>query len=326
MLGVAALVIAILFGTTILGELRIKQTVKDLQDRATEVKHRFPMLATMEAQARRGLRDIEVMFGAEDWLDERYENLEISQRQRILTVEHLIALEFAGRSTAPQLRGMANFYYSKYKAEGLASDLDRALYYALLAAERGNEKFQYLNDFGLIYDDLARRDHTYSKNAQEAWEKSKTKQPAQQRCYYNLAFVKFIKALELRQVEDLEAAHNLLNQTRDLLVTALKHPNWELQASPELTSLVHYNLSCCLCRLAEADANCRTSRHHHLDEAIAHLQKASKFRQTKRSTLEVDLWDERTGDLYTLANNPLYAEMIRGIERNFEAAWEAAAI
>jgi cell division protein FtsL len=167
MLGFTALTLAILFGSIAFGEYRINRAVEDLQNRAEEVKLRFPRLAEMEDQARRALGELEDMFSEEEWLSDRYAELEIGRRQHILTVEHLIALEFAGPSTPPQLRGMANFYFSKFTTERLASDLDRALYYALLASSRGGEKFQYKNDLGPIYMDLADRDPKYRIQARK---------------------------------------------------------------------------------------------------------------------------------------------------------------
>jgi hypothetical protein len=137
MLGILTLGAAFFVGSVIVGvivgEYRVRQAVRELNNEAEEAKQRFPKLAGMEEQARRALEELEVMFGAEEWLEDRYARLEIVRRQRILTVEHLIALEFTGPATAPQLRGMANFYSSKYTAEKLPSDLDRALYYTLLA-------------------------------------------------------------------------------------------------------------------------------------------------------------------------------------------------
>ena len=197
MLGVAALVVAVLFGTTFFGEKRLLETINavekraekattGVEQRADEIKTRFPMLAALEVQAQSGLLAIESMFGPEDWFEDRYTNLEIGERQQILTVEPLIALEFAGRTTAPQLRGMANFYYSKFKVDNLASDLDRAHYYAKLALDRGNDKFQYLNDYALILDELSNRNPKYIRDANDTWARSLRREPAQQRCYHNL--------------------------------------------------------------------------------------------------------------------------------------------
>jgi hypothetical protein len=321
MLGVVTLVVTMLFGTIIFGEYRVNQAVADLENKAKEVRERFPMLAAMEAQAHRALSDVEVMFGPEEWKEDRYASLGIPERQRILTVEHLIALEFAGPATAPQLRGMANFYSSKYTVEGLKSDLDRALYYALRAADRGEHRFQYLNDIGLVYTDLAETDRQHrTQHVSEgigALEKSSRKQPAQQRSYYNLSVILFGQALQAKNDGQTTDSQTLFQKIRDLLNTALSHPKWEVGISPESTSLVHYNLSCCLCRLAEFHPGSNNSQTPLLDEACTHLEQASRFKETKSHTLEHDL----NGDLYLIGSNPHYAQRITDIVANFERSW-----
>jgi hypothetical protein len=333
MLGVAALVIAILFGTAFFGERRLQETIDSVEkraekstasveQRAEEIKSRFPMLAALETQAQHGLEAIEVMFGPEDWLDDRYSTLEISERQQILTVEPLIALEFAGRTTAPQLRGMANFYFSKFKVEDLVCDLDRALYYAKLALERGNEKFQYLNDYALILDALANKDPKYAQPANDAWVKSSRKEPAQQRCYYNLSVNIYLAGQRARREGNSIEWWNALETARKLMETALTHPNWEVNPSPELASLIHYNLSCCLCREAERDPRTFRRRNNLLDDAIVHLEIASRHKQTKPSSLRDDV-TKTDGDLYAIAHHPVYAEEMDKIVRNFERAWKS---
>ena len=334
LLGVGTLIVAILLGTLFLFENRVdkataelekkaNKAVADLDNTAKEVKQRFPMLASMEEQARKALKDVEDLFVAEDWLADRYAGLPIAERQRILTVEHLIALEFSGRSTAPQLRGMANFYFSKYKSEGLPSDLDRALYYALLAAERGNEGFQYLNDLGLVYTDLGERERQYQKKAIHSLKQSAVKQPAHQRCYYNLAVIYFPMALEEARAGRRAEADALFHEIQGLLLTALRQTKWELEVKPELTSLIHYNLACCLCRLTEPLPTAKTGRHALLDEACDHLETASRFKQTKKKTLYDDLMDPVNGDLFLLANNRVYRSRVEAIVAAFERSWAA---
>ncbi len=317
MLGVATLVIAILFGSIVFGEYRISQAVKDLISRAEEVKRRFPRLADMEEQAREALAELEVMFDAEEWLDDRYANLEIKRRQHILSVEHLIALDFVGPATAPQLRGMANFYESKYTAEHLQSDIDRALYYALMAADRGKFRFQFWNDLGLIYMDLSSRDASFLEKAVEALIRSKSQNQNQQRCYYNLGIIYFQKAIERSKAGDHAAERSLFESSRDEFEMALKHTNcWELAESKELNSLVHYNLACCLCRLA-VPAQGQTPE---LDEAVKHLREASKYDQTKAPTWNHDI-DDSDGDLAALKANSFYRQAVTELRANFELAW-----
>jgi tetratricopeptide (TPR) repeat protein len=319
MLAILTLGGAFFVGSVIVGEYRVRQAVRELKSDAKEAKQKFPMLAGMEKQARHALEELEVMFGAEEWLEDRYARLEIVRRQRILTVEHLIALEFTGPATAPQLRGMANFYSSKYTAEKLPSDLDRALYYALLASERGKGRFQYLNDLGLIYLDLGDRNPDFLKEAKESFLQSKQKNPDQQRCYYNLGTMYVNEAVaELKQGRK-EPAKTLLNKACEELITTLSYENWESGPSPELTSVVRYNLACCLCRLAE-DAAPPQGQSDRLDEVVSYLQSVSKYKQTKPATLYDDL-DLADGDLHTLQCNRFYEPAVKAIRAAFEKTW-----
>jgi hypothetical protein len=278
----------------------------------------------METQARSALQEIEIEFGTaemEGWLEDRYATLEIKSRQKILTVEHLIPLEFAGQSKAHQLRGMANFYFSKYRSEKTASDLDRSLYYALLAAEKGERQFQYLNDLGFIYMELAEKNKRFPEEAITNFNESRAKNPAQQRCYYNLSVIFIQEAAEKRKARSLKEYSALLNQVNDLLVTALKHIKWEHRASPEISSLVHYNLSCCLCRIDEIQpAPLKNTRTHFLDEAIKHLRLASGFKPTRLQTVNDD-FTEPEGDLCSLARNGFYTKPVEEARANFAKNW-----
>lgn len=316
MLGVAALVTAILFASIVFGEYRISQAVKELTARAEEVKQRFPRLAEMEKQARKALAELEGMFTAEEWLDDRYERLGAERRQQLLSVEHLIVLEFAGPTTAAQLRGMANFYESKYTAEKLPSDLDRAVYYALMAADRGKYRFPFLNDLGLIYMDLAERNSTSWQIAEDYLIRSKSQNAAQQRCYYNLGIIYFRQAMSLFKNGDDKGGRMLLKNSRDQFAAALKQRYWEVTESKELTCAVHYNLACCLCRLA-TPAHTKTPE---FDDVAVHLEEASKYNQTKRGTWKHDIGDP-DGDLQALNANPDYRQAIKDIQSSFERTW-----
>lgn len=321
MLGFSALLLALLFGSFILGEYRINQSVKDLQSRAEEVKKRFPLLDGIEEQARSVLSFTKDIFSEDEWVEDRYKSLDIELRQRILTVEYLIALEFAGLATAPQLRGMANLYFSKYSAEKLECDLDRALYYAGLAAKRGSDAFQYKNDLGFIYMDLAIRDSKFWSLAEKSLLESKKKKPAQQRCYYNLGIIYADQADNFLKAGDTEEAKELFTKACKELRTALQQKDWETKPNLNLTSAVHYNLACFLCRLASL------IEHHQgpsatLDEAVVHLKSASKIKQTKLSTLESDFKTD-SGDLAALAQNNHYAHQVQEIHDAFQRLWES---
>jgi cell division protein FtsL len=321
MLGFSALLLALLFGSFILGEYRINQSVKDLQSRAEEVKKRFPMLDGIEEQARSVLSFTNDIFCEDEWVEDRYKSLDIELRQRILTVEYLIALEFAGLATAPQLRGMANLYFSKYSAEKLECDLDRALYYAGLAAKRGSDGFQYKNDLGFIYMDLAVRDPKFWSLAETSLLASKKKKPAQQRCYYNLGILYADKADSILKAGDTGGAIELFTKACKELRTAMQQKDWETKPNLNLTSAAHYNLACFLSRLALL-SELPPGHSATLDEAVAHLKSASQIKQTKLSTLDSDLKAD-SGDLAALARNHLYAQQVQEIHDAFQRLWES---
>lgn len=185
MLAFSTLAVAVLFGSILFGEYRINRAAEDLESRAEEAKRRFPKLAEFEEMLRNALDDYREAFREDEWVEDRYRDLSIELRQHILTVERLFPLQFKD-VTASQLRGLANFFFSKYNTEHVESDLDRALYYADLACKRNNGGFQYKNDLGFIYMDLARRDVEYREKAERALLDSKRNHASQQRCYYNL--------------------------------------------------------------------------------------------------------------------------------------------
>jgi hypothetical protein len=320
MLAFTALTLAILFGSIAFGEYRISHAVEDLENRAKEVKERFPRLAEMEARASEVLDEVRTMVKEEEWQDDRYKKMDIAQRQRILSADSLIALEFLGPVKANQLRGMANFYSSKFTVEKLAADLDRALYYALLAAQRGNEEFQYKNDLGFIYMDLADRDPFYRAKAKSSFENSKHKRPEQQRCYYNLGRIFYDEAMAALKHGDVDESNRLLMQAQNEWATALPHKIWETKPSEKLTSLIHYNLACVLCRLAPGAIHAQ-GKSREMDTVVAHLKEASQFGQTKHDAVKND-FELAGGDLERLASNQHYTQEVAEIRTSFEEAWK----
>lgn len=329
LLAVVTLVVAVLIGTTIYGEIRLKDSVKDMRRKAKEVTDRFPKLAEMERQCKSALSDLEQTLGKGEWLEERYTRLDVMQRQRILSVEHLIALEFVGGTTVGHLRGMANFYASKYKTEGLtvASDFDRALYYATLAIDRGGRRFQHLNDAGLLWllhSEVASDPEPDLNCAAKFFEESRAKHAKQQRCYYNLGVILARRATAALSQRRTAEVWKIFEEVKQHLETALKSPNWELEPDPAMESLLHYNLACALCRVAQCDphnpagANTQDTR---LDIACDHLAKASRFKQTKPDVVQTDFDDSILGDLYVLAQNLHYGSQVSAIRTQFQQTW-----
>ncbi|HKF48517.1 MAG TPA: hypothetical protein VKB38_14255 [Terracidiphilus sp.] len=308
---------------------RIADAVKEAELQKEEVtrlaekaKQSFPKLADLEEQVRKSLEYLEKEFPKLAWEDDRYRLMAIERRQRILTVEHLIALEFAEPPpTAPQLRKMANFYYSKYQAEKFASDLDRALYYALIAAARGNGEFQYDNDLGLIYMELAEHDPALRDRARDSFLASQRKRPNQQRCYYNLGRLYYDEAMLAKKQGDAHLSTALLEKARNQTKTGLQATDWEDEPVPRWSGAVHYNLACILCRLSAGQV-APQGPSPVLDEAVDHLRKAAQYQGAKLATVIYD-FENSEGDLFDLAANAQYTAAVHGIREDFKRVWNA---
>ena len=323
MLGLGGLIIAVLFGSIIFGEYRIRKAVSETEDQLREVRQRFPRFAEIEGELEKVTSELESKFESSEWTDDRYEKLEIESRQHILTVEHLVPFGLEGSVTPALLRGFANFYFSKFAVETVAADLDRALYYALRAKRRGNSGFQYLNDLGLIYMELANRNAAYWTHAEECFLDSKRRNRQQQRCFYNLGLIYFDLGLQELKNANQEKGRNLLIRARDEWLNGLKNTHWELTPIPGLASLIHYNLACVLCRLTQVDRATSQRLHAVLDEAMEHLKQAAAFSNTKPSTLDHDL-TAMDGDLAALRADSRYQHEISKIRDRLELAWSSA--
>jgi hypothetical protein len=315
------IVFGLLAVTTVFGARRINQAKMDLEKEANEVRERFPVLTVMETQARKATRAIESAFGpavAEDWLEDQYARLSPETRQTIITVEPLIALEFTGRSKPQQLRNLANFYYFKYKADKLSADLERSLYYALLAVEKGERHFRFLNNLGFIYMELAEKEPEYREYAIETFNESISQNPAQQRCYYNLSIIFFGQAAKKKTQGANKEYFELLDRIKKLLSTALDQKNWETKPSSELKSLVHYNMACCLCRIYETNPTAKDDGSAPLlDDAMKHFEIASKARLLRLDNVIKDLAGP-DGDLYPLQRGTHYSEALDTARSNVE--------
>jgi hypothetical protein len=111
-----------------------------------------------------------------------------------------------------------------------------------------------------------------------------------------------------------------LNETRETLETALRNDKWEFHPNPQLASLVHYNLACCLCRLTATDPKALGIQTPMLDRAVTSLQEACKYKQTRVQTALAD-FKAPDGDLYILDSNSYYTNLAREIRREFEQNW-----
>ncbi len=240
------------------------EAVKRIEELAKEVQGRYPMFTTAE-QARKSAFDaLERSFGFQNWnwRVNPYIEMQLMQRQQLLSVENFVGLEFVQWSTdyVKHLRGMGNFYGYKYAAEGrsIPADFDRALYYLQLAAERTNRLFSVLNDIGVLYiqcsKDLPR--------ARQFLEESYTKNPHQQRAQYNLATIEHEESNFVRSIE--------------LLRDALTQPLWETEAISAMESNLRYNLACSLCKKA-ASAVQPGEQHSLLKECLKELESSANL-------------------------------------------------
>jgi hypothetical protein len=319
MLGVSTLVIAILLGSIVFGEYRISQAVSDLRKRAEEEEKRFPRYAELEKRIGALGKEIEELFHDDNWNDGLYVGLDVPLRQNILSADPLIALEFAGSASARQFRGMANFYFSKYSTEKITADLDRALYYALRADVRGDYKFQYKNDLGLIYLELAESRPAFFNKAEETFKDSKRKRPGQKRCYYDLGYLYIAKAIIERARHDVQAETAFLNQAKTELEIGLVQKDWETAPNSSLATVLNYNYACVLSRLAMINNIDATQKSATYDEVVRQLKIVSGYAEIKIQTLEGDL--NQDGDFYELSQSPVYKNDLSTIHTGFTDAW-----
>lgn len=172
---------------------------------------------------------------------------------------------------------------------------------------------------GLIFIDLADRNSEYLEDAKECFRESSGKNAAHQRCYYNLGTIYIGEAVILLQKGEIGKGRDQLHSALNEFRTALKYKNWEKEPSAELTSAVHYNLACCLCRLASGMAPAQ-GRSIEFDEVISHLEIAASYEQTKPATLINDLHSP-TGDLQGLHENRFYTDKVESIGAQFQKHW-----
>jgi tetratricopeptide (TPR) repeat protein len=269
-------------------------TLKRVQDLATDAATRYPIFSRAEEARRDAYRDLASIFDDRgiDWRDNLYDQrMTLIQRQRLISVEHFIGLEFLrweqdDQQYAVNLRRLANFYAYKYLSEKYHSDLERAEYYLELARGVTKDAFYILNDLGMIYVTF-RQPRDYGK-AKEFFLQSHNKQADQQRALYNLAWIaaesegKFAEAVKLLEV----AVHATV---------------WERQENPEMTGNLYYNLGCYRAMLAKAAAG-QPPEVGYVAASIQALAKAAEIGKVKPALLTDDM-TKVTGQLYFLANH-----------------------
>lgn len=284
-----------------------EETLKQISGIQEDVNRRFPIFSDYEqlrkeaySDLERSLRSVSVSNKEEgyDWREDLYERMSLPIRQRLLSVERFIGVEFLQHpedetAYTQSLQRLAHFYISKFKFErsqgfGYLGDLERADYYLNLAYDRSNNPF-YLNDLGLLnlewYATLySTRADVYLQQAERLFKQSLSRTPKQQRANYNLGVLE-------KKRRDFEAA---LLYTKE----AARHEAWEETAIEARTGDVFYNLACnyaCLA-VSKGDFDIRSNFVRNCIEA---LREPAEIGLVKKRVVDFD-YDNVNGDLYPL--------------------------
>jgi len=228
--------------------------------------------------------------------------MELPKRQKLLSVERFIGIEFLRRpdddlAYTQNLQRLAHFYISKFKFEkgqnfGYLGDLERADYYLNLAYARSNNPFYVLNDLGLLnlewYANLysSCRDR-YLHQAERFFKQSCTNNPKQQRAYYNLGV--------------LESRRNDLNAAISYTEEAARQEIWEETAIEARTGDIYYNLACYYARLAVLQGAV-TSGSNFVKNCIEALRKPAQIGLVRKVVVDFD-YDDKNGDFYPLLHS-----------------------
>lgn len=274
--------------------------VKRVQEIAADAERRFPVFSKAEEARRDAYRALAATFYGEglDWRDTLYEQMNVTDRQRLISVERFVGLEFIGWAEGDpdfpmNLRRLANFYASKYVSDERVhrGDLERSEYYLHLARKVTNDQFWILNDLGVLFLELYHPKRL--REARELFSRSYEQNPRQQRPLYNLAVM-----------ATYEQPQNWVEAAR-LLENALQEKMWERTETPEMTGNVHYNLACARARLNQ------------MDECLAALENAARIGWVKKKTVDDDA-DLPAGDLYSVATHasPAIQSRFEGLRRD----------
>jgi len=273
-----------------------------------DVESRFPMFSDYERLRNEAYNELEQNLRAAsssnkdegyDWREDLYERMGLPNRQKLLSVERYIGIEFLRRpeddiTYIQNLQRLAHFYISKFKFEksrnfGYLGDLERADYYLNLAYQRSENPFFLLNDLGLLNLQWYSNMHPsgkdlYLQQAEKFFKRSYSQNPNQQRAYYNLG------VLESKR-KDYSAAKSYAEM-------ATRREVWEETAIEARTGDVYYNLACYYARLAVAE-RLNSSLVKSCFEA---LEKPANIGLVRKTTVDFD-YDNKDGDFYPLLNS-----------------------
>jgi len=284
-----------------------EETLKRVADVEQDVESRYPVFSDYEKVRKEAYIELAQSLKTAssddqeegyDWRENLYEIMDIEKRQKLLSVERFIGIEFLRRplddlSYPQNLRRLANFYVSKFQFErehkfGYLGDLERAHYCLDLARERTQNAFYLLNDVGVLHalwypQVYTQERETHIKEAVKLFDQSRADKPQQQRAYYNLGAIESVR-------KNWEAA-------ADWCERAIEHELWEETLVQARKGDLYYNLACDHARLAALKSQVRHGQFH-VDRCLWALEIAAGIGQVKGKTVSGDY--AKDGDLYDL--------------------------
>jgi hypothetical protein len=288
-----------------------EDALKRIAEIEKDVELRYPVFSDYEKLRNEAYRELEQgLLSASvsnkdegyDWRENLYERMELPARQKLLSVERFIGIEFLRRPAddaayTQNLQRLAHFYISKFKFEkghdfGYLGDLERADYYLNLVYARSSSPSYVLNDLGLLnlewYANLyLEQKELYLRQAETFFKRSCASNPNQQRSYYNLG------VLESRR-GDLAAA---ITYTE----IAAAREVWEETAIAARTGDVYYNLACFYARSAVVE-KALTFTSKHVQKCIQALERPAETGLVRKGVVDAD-FDDKGGDFYPLMNS-----------------------
>jgi hypothetical protein len=275
-----------------------EDSIKRIESLERDLQERFPYFTKIERVRKDAYGNLALIFGEEgfDWRNDLYGTLPSLERQKLLSVEHFVGIEFLQMDNDPQfadnLRRLGNLYASKFRYDlnvGYQTDLERAEYYLLNALERTTEKFRVLNDLGVLYLEFYRInpklkiEETLSI-ARSYFDRSVRNFPRQQRAYYNLGVA--------------ATYEKNWKEAADQYEKALLYRQWELTHLPNAQCSIYYNMGCAKARLYYEGGK---KNQQLLDECLKALESAAAIGLVRPQTVTTDLG--ANGDLLDLSRD-----------------------
>lgn len=245
-----------------------------------------------------------------DWRTKLYSTMDVVKRQSVLSADRYLGFDLlllqgrvasvdgdTGSQQAATLRGLANFYASKYEFEqqlksGQWQDLERAHHLLQSWLNSHASDFAIHNDLGLVLCNCANhcrdtkdydREHRFRLDARAEFDTSVRLMPLQQRAYYNLAIIAadLYKPKDWPQSAPPPAFQTGLRQAIELCGTALRQTKWESTPNSSMETEIRYNLACflaleCYCLVRNQTAAPQTTiSHERMKPIFSELEKVA---------------------------------------------------